>query len=308
MQSTGRYFGTFSDSRYLSDTAYTGILSNTSEFGSITPGNSMKWDTTEPSSGSFSFETADQIVDFASQHNQTVRGHTLVWYSQLPDWVSTITDKDELLQVMNNHITTEITHFQGTSVTHWDVVNEPFEDSGEYRDSVFYNLLGVDYIATAFRTAREASPDAKLYLNEYNNDYGAKADAFYDLAKSLVDEGVPINGVGIQGHYILGQITTELQTRLQALADLGLEVAITELDIRIESPTTEEDLEQQAADYAYVTEACLAVEGCVGVTVASFTDKYSWVPTTFEGYDDACPWDKELQKKPAYTGISDAIA
>lgn len=89
---------------------------------------------------------------------------------------------------------------------------------------------------------------------------------------------------------------------------MGLEVAITELDIRIESPTTDEDLAQQQEDYAYVTAACMAVDGCVGVTVASFTDKYSWVPTTFEGYDDACPWNKELLKKPAYVGISQAIA
>ncbi|KAL4898784.1 endo-1,4-beta-xylanase [Aspergillus ambiguus] len=308
MQSTGRYFGTFSDPKYLTDNTYTAILGNISEFGSITPGNSMKWDTTEPSSNSFSFDTADQIVNFAAQHNQTIRGHTLVWYSQLPQWVSDITDKDELLSVMNNHITSEISHYKGKNVGHWDVVNEPFDDSGQYRDSVFYNLLGVDYIATAFRTARAADPTAKLYLNEYNNDYGVKADAFYSLAKNLTDSGVPIDGVGIQGHHILGSITTGFQSRMQDLADLGLEVAITELDIRIKSPTTEDDLEQQAKDYAYVTDACLAVDGCVGVTVASFTDKYSWVPTTFEGYDDACPWDKHLQKKPAYTGISDAIA
>ncbi|KAJ0417987.1 endo-1,4-beta-xylanase [Aspergillus carlsbadensis] len=307
MQATGRYFGTFSDAKYLTDTTYTGILGNISEFASITPGNSMKWETTEPSKGSFSFTTADQIVDYAVDTGKWVRGHTLVWYSQLPSWVEAITDKDEILSVMNNHITTQVTHYKGKGVKHWDVVNEPFEDSGEYRDNVFYNLLGVDYIATAFKTARAADPDAKLYLNEYNNDYGVKANAFYELAKNLKDAGVPIDGVGIQGHYILGGITTGLQNRMQALADLGLEVSITELDIRIPSPTTDAKLEQQAEDYAYVTAACLAVDGCVGITVASFTDKYSWVPTTFPGYDDALPWDKNLQKKPAYYGISDTI-
>ncbi|KAL2835646.1 glycoside hydrolase superfamily [Aspergillus pseudoustus] len=269
-----QYFGAFSDSKYLKDTAYTAILPNISEFASIIPGNSMKWETTEPSKGTFSFTTADQIVDYAVDNGKWVRGHNLVRYSQLLSWVEAIADKDELLSVMNNHITTYVS----AVYLHWGVVNE-----AKYRNSVFYNLLGVDYTATAFKTARGADPDAKLYLNEYNNDYDVGAGAFCELAKNLTDAGVPINGVGIQGHYILGGITTGLQNRVKALADLGLEVAITELDIRIPSHSTDAKLEQQDEDYAYVTNACLAVDGFVGITVASFTDKYSWVPITFPG-------------------------
>jgi endo-1,4-beta-xylanase len=140
-----------------------------------------------------------------------------------------------------------------------------------------------------------------------DNDAGDKADAFYTLAKELKDAGEPIDGVGIQGHYILGQIPSELQERMQALADLDLDVAITELDIRIESPTTQEELEQQATDYVTVINACLAVERCVGVTVATYTDKYSWVPGTFEGYDDAHLWDKNLSPKPAYDALIEAL-
>ncbi|KAK2766047.1 hypothetical protein FQN54_007562 [Arachnomyces sp. PD_36] len=308
MQAHGKYFGTFSDGKYLDDAPYTEILAKTSEFEMITPGNSMKWDTTEASEGSFNFDESDSIVQFASEHGQTVRGHTLVWHSQLPSWVSDISDPETLTNAMNNHIETVMTHFEGETVAHWDVVNEPFEDNGEFRDSVFYNLLGKDFIASAFRKAREVSANATLYLNEYNNDFGDKGDAFFDLAKELKDAGEPIDGVGIQGHYILGGIPSGLQERMQALADLDLDVAITELDIRIESPTTEEDLEQQSKDYAAVISACLAVERCVGVSVASFTDKYSWVPDTFEGYDDALPWDKDLQTKPAYDGILNATS
>lgn len=105
----------------------------------------------------------------------------------------------------------------------------------------------------------------------------------------------------------MGQLPTGLQERMQALADLDLDVAITELDIRIESPTTQEDLEQQAKDYVFVVNACLAVERCVGITMASCTDKYSWVPDTFEGYDDAHLWDKQLETKPAYDAVIEAL-
>ncbi|KFY49402.1 hypothetical protein V496_10043 [Pseudogymnoascus sp. VKM F-4515 (FW-2607)] len=308
MKTTGRYFGTFADTKYLDDEPYAKILGNLQEHGSITPGNSMKWESTEKSRGSFTFETADSIVKFAEEHGQKIRGHTLVWYSQLPQWVKNIQTKDTILEVMNNHITKQMAHWKGGNVWQWDVVNEPFDDSGNYRESVFYNLLGKDFIATAFKTARKVDPAAKLYLNEYNNESGAKGDAFYNLAKELVESGVPIDGVGIQGHYILGKIPTSLQKSMQALADLGLDVAITELDIRIENPTTESKLQQQADDFEYVTKACLAISKCVGITSSAFTDKYSWVPTTFEGFDNANPWNKSLEKKPAYYGISKAIS
>ncbi|PGG97323.1 hypothetical protein AJ79_09255 [Helicocarpus griseus UAMH5409] len=307
MQAKGKYFGTFSDTKYLTDTAYTDVAGDANEFGAVTPGNSMKWDSTEPSKGDFSFTTPDGIVEFAAEHGQFVRGHTLVWHSQLPQWVKDIDSEDEIREVMNNHITTVMAHYEGKNVEHWDVVNEPFDDSGEYRDSVFYNLLGKDFIATAFRTAREASADAKLYLNEYNNDFAGKGDSFYTLAQELKAADVPIDGVGIQGHYIVGGVPSGLQNRMQGLADLGLDVAITELDIRIESPTDDAKLEQQAKDFEFVTNACLAVERCVGITVSAMTDKYSWVPDTFPGYDDANLFDKNLEKKPAYERVSEAL-
>ena len=186
-------------------------------------------------------------------------------------------------------------------------------------------MLGKDFIATAFRTAKKVDPAAKLYLNEYSkylesiywdflhipspdNESGAKGDAFYNLAKELVKSGVPIDGVGIQRHYILRAVPTTLQKRMKALGDLGLDAAITELHIRIANPTTEAKLQQQAKDFEYVTKACLAVSKCVGITSSTFTDKYSWVPMTFEGFDNANPWNKSLEKKPAYHAISKAIS
>ncbi|KFZ11255.1 hypothetical protein V502_07646 [Pseudogymnoascus sp. VKM F-4520 (FW-2644)] len=174
--------------------------------------------------------------------------------------------------------------------------------------NVFVSISLKIRVRVRFRTARKVDPAAKLYLNEYNNESGAKGDAFYNLAKELVKSGVPIDGVGIQGHYILGSVPTTLQKRMKALGDLGLDVAITELDIRIANPTTEAKLQQQAKDFEDVTKACLAVSKCVGITSSTFTDKYSWVPTTFEGFDNANPWNKNLEKKPAYHAISKAIS
>ncbi|KAK2807762.1 hypothetical protein FQN50_005304 [Emmonsiellopsis sp. PD_5] len=306
MTAKGKYFGTFSDGKYLDDSALTAVLGDSNEFGSITPGNSMKWDTTESSRDGFNFDTPDQIVNYAAEHNQFIRGHTLVWHSQLPQWVKDISDKDELVDVMNNHITTQMEHYKGKNVDHWDVVNEPFEEDGSFRDSVFYNLLGEEFLTTAFQTAREVDPDVKLYLNEYNNEYGAKGDAFYSLAQKLKDASL-IDGVGIQGHYICGELPTSLQSNMERLAALDLDVAITELDIRIESPTTDEALEQQAQDFLYVTEACLAVERCVGITVSATTDKYSWVPGTFPGFDDANLYDRDMQPKPAHASVLGAL-
>ncbi|MET9973162.1 endo-1,4-beta-xylanase, partial [Streptomyces sp. NPDC006356] len=164
---SGRYFGTAVAAGRLGDGTYTGILNR--EFNSVTPENEMKWDTTEPSRGSFNFGPADQIANRAQARGQRLRGHTLVWHSQLPGWVSSIRDANTLRGVMNHHITTVMNRYKGR-IHSWDVVNEAFADggSGQHRPSVFQNLLGDGFIEQAFRTARSADPGAKLCYNDYN--------------------------------------------------------------------------------------------------------------------------------------------
>ncbi|MEU7543561.1 endo-1,4-beta-xylanase, partial [Streptomyces sparsogenes] len=149
---SGRYFGTAVAAGRLGDGTYSTILNR--EFNMVTPENEMKWDTTERSRGSFNFGPADQIVNQATLHGQRVRGHTLVWHSQLPSWVSSIGDANTLRTVMNNHINGVMAHYKG-KVYAWDVVNEAFADggSGQHRPSVFQNLLGDGFIEQAFRTA-----------------------------------------------------------------------------------------------------------------------------------------------------------
>ena len=304
-QASGRYFGSATDNPELNDSAYTAVLG--SEFGSITPGNSMKWDTTEPSQGQFNFSGGDAIVQFAQAHNQQVRGHNLVWHSQLPGWVSNL-PAGQVQAAMENHITKEATHYKG-EVYSWDVVNEPFNDDGTYRTDAFYNAMGKDYIADALRTAHAADPGAKLYINDYNIDgTGAKADAMYQLASDLKKAGVPLDGIGFQGHLAIQySFPSNMQQNLQRFADLGLDVAFTELDVRMEMPSDSTKLATQADYYRQVTSACLAVTRCVGITVWDFDDKYSWVPSTFSGQGAADLYDENLQTKPAYTAVQTAL-
>jgi endo-1,4-beta-xylanase len=304
---SGRYFGSATDNPELTDAPYVAILGR--EFGQLTPGNSMKWDTVEPSRGIFNYARGDAIVALAKSNGQTVRGHTLVWHSQLPSWVSNGGfSAAELDTVMKDHITNEVRHYQG-QIYAWDVVNEPFNEDGTYRTSVFYNTLGVDYIARAFRYARAADPAAKLYLNDYNTDGpGAKSDAMYALARNLIAQGVPIDGVGFQAHLAIQYGLPAMQANLQRFADLGLDVAVTELDVRMILPRDATKDATQARYFRDVVAACVAVRRCVGVTIWDYTDKYSWIPGVFPDQGAALPWDANLVAKPlAYQAIASAL-
>ena len=276
------------------------------QFDMVTPGNEMKWDTTEPSNGSYNFGPGDGVVSFAKAHGMRVRGHNLVWQNQLPSWVSNL-PLNQVQQAMESHITTEASHYKG-QVYAWDVVNEPFNGDGSFVSDVFYRAMGSGYIADALRTAHAADPGAQLYLNDYSIEgENAKSNAMYSLVQSLLAQGVPINGVGFESHYIVGQVPSSLLANMQRFAALGVNVAVTELDDRIQLPASTASLNQQATDYATVVRDCLQVSRCVGVSQWGVGDADSWIPGTFPGWGAATMYDQNYQPKPAYSATLSAL-
>jgi endo-1,4-beta-xylanase len=291
----GRYFGTAVAAGKLGDATYTGILNR--EFTAVTPENEMKWDAVEPSRGSFTFANADRIVGAAA--GKKIRGHTLVWHSQLPGWVSALSSAADVRSAMNNHINQVMGRYRG-QIHSWDVVNEAFEDgsSGARRNSVFQQRLGNGFIEEAFRTARAADPNAKLCYNDYNTDdmNAAKTRAVYNLVRDLKAAGAPIDCVGFQSHFnSQSPVPANYQQNLQQFAALGVDVQITELDIEGSGST-------QAANYTSVIRACLAVSRCTGITVWGIRDSDSWrasgTPLLFDGNGN---------KKAAYTAALSAL-
>ena len=302
----GVYIGDAVDNNEITDSQYRPLIGT--EFNALTPGNAMKWDTTEPTRGQFNYTRGDEIVDLAQANDQLVRGHTLVWHQQTPGWVQNLA-ADDLRSALNDHIANVVGHYAGELYA-WDVVNEPLNEDGTMRNSFWYQKLGASYIADAFRAAHAADPDAKLYINDYNTDgMGAKSDGMYNLVQSLLDDGVPIDGVGFQAHLAIQYgFPNQMRQNLQRFADLGLDVAITELDVRMQLPADATKLATQATYYGDVVDACLAVSRCVGITTWGYTDKYSWVPNTFPGEGAALLVDENFQVKPAYTAVHDALA
>ncbi|HKN97115.1 MAG TPA: endo-1,4-beta-xylanase [Pseudonocardiaceae bacterium] len=303
-EAKGRYFGTALTLGDLNAGTETTIAGT--QFDMVTPGNEMKWDTTEPSNGTFNFGPGDQIVSFAVAHGMRVRGHNLVWHSQLPSWVSSL-PAGQVQGAMETHITTEASHYRG-KIYAWDVVNEPFNDNGTLRQDVFSNAMGSGYIADALRTAHAADPTAKLYLNDFNIEgENAKSNAMFSLAQSLLAQGVPLSGIGFESHFILGQVPADMQANLQRFANLGLDVAVTELDDRIQLPATSANLQQQASDFGRVVSDCLAVTRCVGVTQWGVDDAHSWIPGAFPGFGAATMYDNSDQPKPAFNSVVSAL-
>jgi endo-1,4-beta-xylanase len=281
------------------------------EYNAVTVENAMKWDEIHPEQNRYDFAPADSIVDFARENGMTVRGHTLVWYREIPKWV---TDRSwtraELEQVLRDHIRRVVGHYRG-KVAEWDVVNEAVDNEGRMRDSIWMRVIGPDYIDLAFRWAREADPDARLYYNDFDLEFpGPKADAAMTLVRGLQDRGVPIDGVGIQGHELTVRRPSrvDLEAALRSYARLGLDVGITELDVGIFVPSSPEELAVQAEVYGDVLDACLAVTRCRTFVTWGFTDAHSWIPFDIPGFDDGLPFDRSYQPKPALDTLRATLA
>ncbi|WP_081736253.1 endo-1,4-beta-xylanase [Amycolatopsis orientalis] len=290
---SGRYFGTAVAAGRLGDGTYVGILNR--EFSMVTAENEMKMDATEPNPNQFTFGNGDRILNQARSQGKRVRGHTLAWHGQQPGWMQRM-EGPSLRSALVNHITKVAGHYRGQLYA-WDVVNEAFADggSGGRRDSNLQRT-GNDWIEVAFRTARAADPGAKLCYNDYNIDSwsAAKTQGVYRMVKDFKARGVPIDCVGLQSHFGTG-IPGDYQTTIQRFGELGVDVQITELDIAGSGA-------QQADNYRRVTQACLSVARCGGITVWGIRDTDSWrareTPLLFDGSGN---------KKAAYNSVLNAL-
>lgn len=295
------------------------------QYSSVTAENVMKWEAVEPAPGVYDYAAADALVAFAQENGQVVRGHTLVWHNQLPTWLTTGDyTAAQLRDILRAHVLEVAGHFRG-DIQQWDVVNEAFNDDGTFRQTIWYQAYeeltgdGSDYIADAFRWAHEADPNALLFYNDYNLEFtGPKSNAVYAFVQQLQAEGVPIDGVGFQGHLDTQYGFPDLQANLQRFADLGLEVALTEVDVRTfvtqkkngtytNTPRNPGDAQKQVDYWVGTLEACLAVEACNSYTVWGVSDAYSWIPGVFTGQGAGLLFDNHSNPKPQYEALRDVL-
>ena len=282
------------------------------QFNALTPENATKWGSLQPvDANHWDFDQADAIADFADEHEQVVKGHTLIWHQQLPSFIDATTTPRQLERYSERHIERSVRHFRRDFFA-WDVVNEAVADDGSgLRPTPFSNAFGERYIDRAFREANDADRDARLYYNDYGIEgINAKSNAVYELMTRLLARGVPIDGIGFQGHFDARFVPSlqELVDNLQRFADLGLSVNVSELDVQVRNlgGTRAYKFAVQKQIYQRIAAACSQVEACEGITTWGFTDAHSWIDATF-GPDDPLLFDDLYQKKPAYFGYVDGF-
>lgn len=293
-----------------SEPVYSATLAG--QFNMVTPEVSMKFSETEPQRDVYTFADADYLVAFAQAHQMQVRGHNLVWYTDLPAWLTNGNfTRDELIAILRDHIMTEVSRYRG-QVNIWDVVNEAVGYDGTLRDSIWLRGIGPDYIDMAFQWAHEANPQARLFYNDYGGEgLGRKSDAIYNLLKGLLQHGVPVAGVGLQMHVSLDSYPNpqDVLANMRRLTALGLEVQITEMDVETQNDPRpmQQKMQAEAQLYGEMLNDCLSVTRCTAFVMWGFTDAHSWIPL-FTGHPDyPLIFDAEYRPKPAFFALKDAL-
>ncbi|MEY2934633.1 MAG: Exoglucanase/xylanase [Pseudomonadota bacterium] len=326
-----RLIGTAVRANRLNNTTYTTAAR---EFNYVTPENEMKFDALERQPGQFTFANADRIVQFAEANYMSIKGHTLIWHSQIPQWVRDMTTREQALEAMERHISTVVGRYAGR-VHAWDVVNEAFTDGNAPRlrgsdpndvnnannangnngpDSPFRRLIGEDYIDRAFQLARAADPDALLFYNDFNTEgTSAKANAVFTMVQSMKQRGIPIDGVGLQMHINSGvdgnRSADQIRQNIQRLTALGLQVVYSELDVSLcgtaDIATRRQQQRQRLAD---VTQVCVENPLCTAITFWGIADSDSWRDSECNGgRSEPLLFDSAYQHKDAYSGVFDQL-
>lgn len=263
----------------------------TLHFSSITSENGLKWGPVHPKEGEYSFDYGDAFVALGDRLGAFVVGHTLVWHQQTPAWVfqngeGQFLNKSDMIRRMEDHISTVVGRYKGR-IDGWDVVNEAFEDNGSWRKTHWYNITGTEYIQAAFRKAESADPDAELYYNDYNVWKPEKRKAILAMAKELRQQGVRIDGIGMQGHYRLASPSLELIE--QAILDIheaGFQVMVTELDVDVLPRPSDSEGADLSLNYAESPEWNPYADSLPQAVEKQLVDRYASLFRLFQKHSD----------------------
>lgn len=297
-------------SPFLKDEEYKKVLAQ--EFNVFTIENDLKFSRVHPQRDVYNFLIPDVMVKFAGEHRMKVRGHTLVWYRNLPDWISNGDfSKQQLKAILKDHIQTVVKRYKGR-IYAWDVVNEAYNTDGTLRENIFLKVIGPEYIELAFKWAHEADPNALLFYNDYGNEgINSKSTAIYKMAKNLKKKGIPIDGIGFQMHTDINkkQNYNKVKENFKRLADIGVGVQITEMDVKtFNSDLSDIDkVVKQAEVYQKTLNVCLKAENCSAFVTWGFTDRYTPINEKNDVNDFPLLFTSDYKKKLSYKALREAL-
>ncbi len=290
----------------------------------LVPENDFKWEKLRPAPQSFDFTKTDWLSSFAQAHNLKLRGHTLVWYKALPEWFTTEVNQTNAAKHLVNHITTIVERYAG-KIHSWDVVNEAVEPKDGRNDglrtSPWLEYLGEEYIELAFKTAAAADPQALLTYNDFDLAYDtpeqeARRTATLKLLERLKAKDIPVQALGMQGHLYAGSDrfnAVKLQRFMQNVADLGLKIIVSELDVvdrTLEAASIFRD-RAVANIYREYLEIVLTQPAVIAVITWGLSDRYTWLKKYRPRMDEAnvrpLPLDHNLAPKLAWEALARAL-
>jgi endo-1,4-beta-xylanase len=282
--------------------------------------NALKFASLHTGSNTYSFSGADSILDHGALHGQLGRGHTLLWHGSVPSWVTNSGYTTSQLQtIAYSHIDTVMSRYRDRLFC-WDVVNEAFNDNGTIRSTVWYDTPGIGYagqgtryLEEVFKRARAADPDCELFYNDYSAETdNTKSDAIYAMALDFKTRGVPLDGIGFQFHVSGTPSLSSMRANFQRFNDLGLNLHITELDVRVavdsNGVATAAALASQGDTYFNIVGTALAFPRTRVIQTWGFSDRYSWIPGSFPGFGAALPLDANFNRKPAWWALHNVLA
>ena len=333
------------------------------QFNTISPENVLKWESIHPKPDQYDFSAADRYVEFGQKNKMFIVGHNLIWHNQTPKWVfqddqGNPVDRDTLLKRMHDHIFTVVGRYKtrpnlsllsprmreqvcplarpyhGT-INGWDVVNEALNEDGTLRQSSWEKIIGDDYLLKAYQFAHEADPKAELYYNDFSLENAPKREGAIALIKKLQAAGIPIAGVGLQGHYKMDWPTpAQVDETIRAFSKLGVKVMITELDMDVlpsamhsQAAEVSMNVALQARLNPYTNGLPDSVQQALAKRYAGLFDVFvknssSISRVTFWGVTDADSWlntwpvrgrtaypllfDRNCQPKPAFYAVIQA--